>query len=185
MPLGILLAAAWSGVLSPAEIADEVERSIDFLAGDLRDIPADGAEGAVAERHRSIRAVLDRSWDLLSPREREMSLALSVLSGGFTREAAEQIADASLPDLMALSDKSLVYGTGEGRYGMHELLRRYAAEKRDLLPAIAQRIYERVGAYYGRMMRRWTAADALLASDKERRHLRDEMDAEGENARTA
>jgi predicted ATPase len=61
MPLGILLAAAWVGVLTPAEIAVEISRSLDFLEIDLRDVP---------ERQRSMRAAFDHSWNLLSERER-------------------------------------------------------------------------------------------------------------------
>ena len=56
MPLAILLAASWMDVLSPAEIADEIERGLDFLEADLRDLPA---------RHRSMGAVFDVSWKLL------------------------------------------------------------------------------------------------------------------------
>ena len=56
MPLGIELAAAWTPVLPPAEIADEIERGLDFLSTTARDVP---------ERHRSMRAVFDQSWRLL------------------------------------------------------------------------------------------------------------------------
>jgi predicted ATPase len=69
MPLGILLAAAWVGVLTPAEIAVEISRSLDFLEIDLRDVP---------ERQRSMRAVFDHSWNLLSEREREVFQQMSV-----------------------------------------------------------------------------------------------------------
>ena len=46
MPLGIELAAAWVRVLPLGEIADEIERTLDFLAASARDVPA---------RHRSLR----------------------------------------------------------------------------------------------------------------------------------
>ena len=57
MPLGILLAATWLGVLPPAEIAAEIGQGPDFLRADWPDVP---------EGQRSIRAVFDRSWSLLT-----------------------------------------------------------------------------------------------------------------------
>jgi hypothetical protein len=75
-PLGVLLAAPWVEMLTPAEIAAEIERSLDFLERELRDVP---------ERQHSLRAAFDHSWNLLSPRERETFAALSVFRGGFAR----------------------------------------------------------------------------------------------------
>jgi hypothetical protein len=54
---------------------------------------------------------------------------LSVFRGGFTREAAESVAGATLAQLSACVDKSLLWRTGAGRYEMHELLRQYAQSK--------------------------------------------------------
>src|SRR5579864_4058079 len=58
MPLAIELATAWLKTLPSARIADEIQRNLDFLASPLRN---------VSERHRSMRAVFDQSWKLLSP----------------------------------------------------------------------------------------------------------------------
>jgi tetratricopeptide (TPR) repeat protein len=55
--------------------------------------------------------------------------ALSVFRGGFTRQAAQQVTDASLRELRSLVDKSLLQRDPAGRYGIHELLRQYAADK--------------------------------------------------------
>jgi predicted ATPase len=120
MPLGILLAAAWAGMLTPAEIAEEIGQSLDFLKTDLRDLP---------ERQRSLRAVFDHSWKLLTEREREVFRGLSVFRGGFTREAAQQVTGASLRELRGLVDKSLLQRAPTGRYEVHDLLRQYAAER--------------------------------------------------------
>jgi len=64
MPLAILLAASWVPILSTAEIAgrltDELESNADFLRADWQDVPA---------RQRSLRAVLDHTWRLLTIRE--------------------------------------------------------------------------------------------------------------------
>jgi predicted ATPase len=120
MPLGIELAAAWVRVLSCREIAQEIERNLDFLATSARDMP---------ERHRSMRAAFDQSWYRLSAAEQQVLRQLSVFHGGFTREAAEQVAGARLSLLAALVAKSLVRRTTMGRYDLHELIRQYARER--------------------------------------------------------
>jgi predicted ATPase/class 3 adenylate cyclase len=118
MPLAILLAAAWANMLSVSEIASEIEKSLDFLQAETGDVP---------DRHRSIRAVFEYSWQLLSTDERRVFTALSVFRGGFTRQAAEAVTGASLRDLAALIDKSLVTPNPDtGRFAVHELLRQYA-----------------------------------------------------------
>ncbi len=117
IPLAIELAAAWVGMLSCREIAQEIETSIDFLTTSMRDIP---------ERHRSLRATFDHSWRLLSDAERDALSRLSVFHGGFDRLAAERIAGASLPLLSSLVSKSLVRRTQDGRYDLHEVIRQYA-----------------------------------------------------------
>lgn len=117
-PLAIELAATWSRTLSPAEIAREIEGSLDFLSASSRDLP---------ERHRSMRAVFDHSWQRLSGEEQQVLARLSVFRGGFSRQAAEQVAGASLPILSTLVDRSLVRRAAAGRYELHELLRQYSA----------------------------------------------------------
>jgi predicted ATPase/DNA-binding XRE family transcriptional regulator len=120
MPLGIELAATWLRVMSCKQIAAQIERSLDFLANPLRNVP---------ERHRSLRAVFDHSWSLLAEDERMVLMKLSVFRGGFDLEAAEQVAGASLPTLARLVDKSLIRLGEAGRYELHELLRQYANDK--------------------------------------------------------
>ncbi|MFB3050183.1 MAG: adenylate/guanylate cyclase domain-containing protein, partial [Acidimicrobiia bacterium] len=124
MPLGILLAASWADTVLVDEIATEIGRSMDFLETETRDMP---------DRHRSMRAVFDYSWTMLNEGERRMFAALSVFRGGFTREAAEVVAGASLRSLANLVSKSLVASDREtGRYAIHELLRQYADEELQL-----------------------------------------------------
>jgi len=117
VPLAIELAAAWVGLLSCEEIAREIKANMDFLATTLRDIP---------QRHRSIRATFNHSWKLLPEVERKALCQLSVFHGGFDRNAANQVAGASLPILASLSDKSLVRRTKDSRYDLHEVIRQYA-----------------------------------------------------------
>jgi predicted ATPase/DNA-binding SARP family transcriptional activator len=170
MPLGILLAAAWVAVLSPAEIASEIGQSIDFLEAELRDLP---------ERQRSMRAVFDRSWRLLTEREREVFQRLSVFRGGFTRQAASQVAGASLRELRALAGKSLLQRDPQGRYGVHELLRQYAAEQLAEVPAEWEAAKDRHSAYFAAFLQhRW----ASLRGRNQRRALA-EIEAETDNVR--
>jgi predicted ATPase/DNA-binding CsgD family transcriptional regulator len=119
LPLGIELAAAWLKTLACRQIAEEIQRSLDFLASPLRNVP---------ERHRSMRAVFDHSWKLLTPEEQATFRKLTVFRGGFDRKAAEYVAGAPFHTLTALVDKSLLHLTPTGRYDLHELLRQYAEE---------------------------------------------------------
>src|SRR5574341_1011385 len=128
LPLAIELAAGWTPVLSCQEIANRLRQDTDLLATGLRDIPA---------RHRSLRALFDQSWHLLSDKERDLWMKLSVFRGGFTADEAAAVSGAgpstslraSLPVLLRLVQKSLVRSDGQGRYDLHELIRRYAAER--------------------------------------------------------
>jgi len=122
MPLAIILAAVWVDLLTIHEIAEEINHDLDILTTEMRNLP---------QRQRSIRAVLSATWQKLSDRERSVCMGLAVFRGGFTREAAEQIAGASLPILARLVNKSLLRRTESGRYEPHELLRQYAAGKLD------------------------------------------------------
>lgn len=124
MPLAIELAAACISVMSPAEIAAELARGLDVLAGDSRALP---------ERQRGPRVVFESSWRLLSPAEQKSLARLSVFRGGWSRDAAGAVAGATLPILSALVDKSLVktirIDPETTRYTIHELVRQYAAEQ--------------------------------------------------------
>ncbi len=124
LPLAIELAARWVRVLSAQDIAVQIDHSLDFLAT---------TSAGVDERHRSMRAVLDHSWRLLDEAERVALAVLSIFRGGFSREAADTVAGATLPVLAGLVDKSLLqripYLGGSTRYTLHELVRQYAEER--------------------------------------------------------
>src|SRR4029453_4566374 len=78
LPLVIELAAAGMRVLSCEEIAQEIGRNLDFLSSAMQDLPV---------RQRSLRAVFDYSWNLLSAPEQQALRQLAVFRGSFTREA--------------------------------------------------------------------------------------------------
>ncbi len=173
MPLGIVLAASWLGMLSPADIRQEIERGLDFLRTDLCDVPP---------RQQSLRAVFDHSCRLLSSEARSVFLAVSIFRGGVTRAAAEAVAGASLRSLAELLNKSLLSRDPQsGRYEIHELLRQYAEGLLSRDPAA----HERVTACHAEYFTRFAGErHAALHSSKQRRALR-EMDADWDNVRAA
>lgn len=172
MPLAIELAAAWVRTLSCKEIESEIERGLGFLKAPGRDLPP---------RHRSMRAVFDHSWHLLSEEEQAVLLRLSVFGGGFLRDAAEQVAGATLSMLSTLITKSLVRRSVAGRYDLHELLRQFAAdqfaERADEKKATQSCHSDFYLTYFGQ-------ADGRLRSSTQRQTLA-ELTAEMDNIRIA
>lgn len=139
IPLALELAAAWVQELDCEAIARGIERSLDFLTTNMRDVPA---------RHRSLRAVFEHSWALLSASQQAVLRRLSVFRGGFSGDAAAHVAHATPAVLTALVDKSLLRVTPAGRYDLHELVRQYAAEKLAQLPDEVARAHNRHCGYY-------------------------------------
>jgi len=172
MPLALELAAAWVRTLTCDEIAKEIERGLDFLRVSTRDLPP---------RHRSMRAVFDHSWKLLNEEEQEVLARLSVFRGGFAREAAEQVAEATLSVLSALMTKSLIRRSGAGCYDLHELVRQYAADQLADQPQVKKGAQERHGNYY---LAYFGQADGRLRSSAQRETLA-ELTAEMDNVRAA
>ena len=125
MPLGIELAAAQVRVLPCQTIAAEIERNLNLLATSLRNIPP---------RQRSLLATFDYSWQFLGAVEQQLYAQLSIFRGGFTSQSAQEVTGASLRQLAALVDKSLINRTASGRYQMHALLQQFAAEKLAVQP---------------------------------------------------
>ncbi len=138
-PLGIELASAWLRMLSCQEIAREMEKSLDFVATTKRNIP---------ERHRSLRAVFESSWNLLAQDEKTLFARLAIFQGSFDREAAASVAGASLSALSALAQKSLLHRTPASRYSLHEVLKQYAAEKLAEMPEEQARMRQAHCDYY-------------------------------------
>jgi predicted ATPase/class 3 adenylate cyclase len=167
LPLGIELAASWVSVLSCAEIAEEIERNIDFLATSMRDVP---------ERHRSLRAAFDQSWRLLSVEQQVVLARLSVLRGDFGREAAVAVAGADLRLLSDLVSKSLVRRSDFGRFDLHELVRQYAAERLAASPGEERSARERQARHYAAMVMERQAALMGLELATARDELRGELD---------
>jgi predicted ATPase len=130
VPLAIELAAARVIALSPAELLRRLDRRFQVLAG--------GRRGAV-ERHATLRAAIDWSYELLEPAEQRLLARLAVFSGGCTLEAIEEICsddpvelEAAMDLVTALVARSLVVAESHGlgtRYRLLETIRQYS-EKR-------------------------------------------------------
>lgn len=148
MPLGIELAAAWTRLLSCEEIAQEIERSFRFLGNGASD-PSD--------RHHSLSAAFDHSWNRMADGERALFRRLSVFRGGFTRQAAEQVAGASLQTLAALLDRCLIQRTLAGRYHAHSLLGQYGRQKLAERPEEEAETYERFCRFFTVFLQRMIA----------------------------
>ena len=171
MPLGLELAASWVNVLSLADIAAEIQSSLDFLHTDELDFP---------RRQHNIRAVFDSTWDRLSGEERQVFSRFSVFRGGCTCEAAQSITGATLPMLAILVNRSLLrYDQEDDRYQIHELLRQYAAEKLAKTTPTDTQVRDQHSAYYCRWIREQEAdfrseahQSALIAIESEVENIR-------------
>jgi len=126
LPLAIELAATRVGGLPPAAQQQRLDHPLKLLVGGARDAP---------ERHRTLRATIDWSYDLLAPAEQRLLVRLAVFSGGCTIEAAHQVCgdeDEVVDALASLTDSGLVYLDGtdeEPRFSMLETIREYALER--------------------------------------------------------
>ncbi|WP_327318101.1 ATP-binding protein [Streptomyces sp. NBC_01235] len=122
LPLAIELAAARLRTLTPDELADRLDDRFRLLSrGDRSKAP----------RHRTLRAVVEWSWDLLDEEERELARRFTAFSGGATLDAVEAVCALPYPEdlLASLVEKSFLEVT-EGRYRMLETIRAFAAERR-------------------------------------------------------
>ncbi|MEO8392648.1 MAG: LuxR C-terminal-related transcriptional regulator [Chloroflexota bacterium] len=172
MPLALELAAAWSGMLAPSEIAEEIARSADFLRTTMRNFP---------DRLRSVRAVFEATWRRLTDDERQGFQCLSVFRGGFTREAAQVIAGIDLGTLAGLVNKALLaHLPGGGRDEIHELLRQYAEEQLEA-SGDGEMVLAAHQTYYGRLTHEWSRA---LRSSKQIAAL-DALEVDLDNIREA
>ena len=127
IPLALELAAARMRVFSSEEIAARLDDRFSLLTGGSR---------TALERHQTLRALIDWSYDLLSNNERMLFRHLSVFAGGWTFEAAEAVCpDLDVLNLLTqLVDKSLVMADADvqessTRYHFLETIRQYAGEK--------------------------------------------------------
>ncbi|WP_063784402.1 BTAD domain-containing putative transcriptional regulator [Streptomyces sp. SBT349] len=174
IPLALELAATRVRALGVEELAGRLDDRFRLPAGGPRDAPP---------RRRTLRAVLDWSWDLLSEPERAVLRRLAVHRDGCTIEAAEAVASHEVADvvemLTRLVDRSLV-AVVDGRFRLLESVAAYALER--LVEAGEEDAVRRLhAAFYGSLAER--AAGHLRGRDQFR--WMDRLDPEAANLRGA
>jgi len=137
-PLALELAASWLEILPLSEIRDLLHQE-ELLSADIR---------SLAERHRSVRATFDYSWNLLTSEQQTQLLNTALFQGGFTREAAKRVASLSLSQLIRLVNKSLLWVSTTGRFNWHPLLKAFALEKLEEDTDLKEEVKERFARYY-------------------------------------
>lgn len=138
-PLAVELAASWTALLSCAEIAEEISKSFSFLASQSLD---------VSEKHRSLEAAFNYSWQMLEAGQREKLARLSVFRGGFTRQAANRVANADWINLTDLLNQSLVCRVSGGRFDMHRMIHHFTQDKLKVRPEVLKDIRDKHSRYY-------------------------------------
>ncbi len=171
LPLGLELAAGWVDVLSLEQIATELQQGIDILETEMRDIP---------ERHRSIRATFESTWQRLTGGERAVFSRLSVFRGGFTLAAAQNIAGANAIMFRRLAQKALIQTAENERFNIHELLRQFAASKLEA-SSETENVQQAHSTYYMHFM---AERDSDIKGHRQQAGLR-EIRADFENIRQA
>jgi len=154
VPLAIELAAARLPAMTPAELARRLDRSFAVLGA--------GRRRGVA-RHRTLRAVIDWSFELLAGPEQALLGRLAVFAGGATLEAVEAVCGGEGIDpnavfelLASLVAKSLVVAEDKGpgtRYRLLETIRQYGEQRLDAAGE-TQRWRARHARYYADLLRR-------------------------------
>ncbi|MEN4012419.1 MAG: tetratricopeptide repeat protein [Bellilinea sp.] len=139
LPLGIELAAAALYRCTCDELAQALMQDLDILQSSAINTPP---------QHASLRAVFEVSWQLLTAEERSVFEKLALFHGGFSLEAALQIACAKKDTLDALVAKSLLRKGADDRYDLHETLRQYALEKLSINAAEKEAAENRHTTYY-------------------------------------
>ena len=123
LPLAIELAAARVAALPPAALLGRLDRVLPLLGGGPRDAP---------ERQRTLEAAIAWSYDLLTEEQQALLRGLSVFAGGWTVEAADAVCGATLDDLTALAEMSLVRDASAGadqRFSMLRTIREFAHDR--------------------------------------------------------
>jgi predicted ATPase/tetratricopeptide (TPR) repeat protein len=175
MPLALELAATWTDMLPLSDIAAEIQHNFNFLATKFQDMPP---------RHRSIRAVIDASWEKLHPEQQLLFSQLSVFRGGFTREAATAITGATIQNLAILVNKSMLrYVRSQDRYYIHELLRQFGEDKLTRQKCQAENIFDNHSQYYCEWFENQVTPEIFI--NKGQKAVLDSMTAELQNTQAA
>ncbi len=120
MPLAIELAAALTPHFRVNELMTAIDQNLALLRSKRRDLDV---------RHRHFGALLESTWRQLTRDEQQILAQSAIFVGHFSRAAAQAVTGASVADLSALVDKSLIQQPAVAEYQLHPLLRQFAAER--------------------------------------------------------
>ena len=120
MPLAIQLAAALTPHFRVNELVTAIQQNLSLLTSKRRDLDV---------RHRHFGALLESTWRQLTMDEQRILAQSAIFVGHFSRAAAQAVTGASVADLSALVDKSLIQQPAVAEYQLHPLLRQFAAEQ--------------------------------------------------------
>jgi predicted ATPase len=161
VPLAIELAAARVASMTPAELAAGLDRRFEMFAGGRR---------RAVQRHQTLQAAIDWSYELCSAAEQRLLARLAVFSGGCTREAADAVCNGEplgargvFETLSGLVAKCLVVADRSGahtRYRLLETIREYGEERLDEYGETARQ-RERHAQYYAALV------DALFGAPRQ------------------
>jgi len=127
VPLALELAAAKCVSLNPAELLSRLNERLYFLGASVDDLP---------DRHRTLRATVQWSYELLDVNERRIFCRLCVFAGGWSAESARDVFGADLSVIENLIKKSFVRML-DGRFFMLEVIREFGIERLETDPAEA------------------------------------------------
>ncbi len=150
LPLALELAAGWLRLMPAAELADLIDREPEVL---------DSPSADATDRHGSLHAVVETSWRMLEPEEREVLARLSVFVGGFRRDAAAAVAGIGLRSLATLLDRSWLRSTADGRLDRHPHLYAFTRQRLAERPQELAELQARHAAWCSELAR---LADASL-----------------------
>ncbi len=139
LPLAIDLAAGQAKRLASSELLAELTASMDILHSKAINLP---------ERHRSITASFENSWNHLEPEQQRKLSILTIFQAPFTLEAATQVCGVGSADLRELTDQSLLIWDAGDHYRFHRAVSQYAREKLSLEDNGIQNLEEKHAHYF-------------------------------------
>ena len=144
MPLGLELAAGWLRALPMKALAERLELDPRFLSSTRQDLPVS---------HRSLQALFDSSFALLSDADQLLLAQLSVFNGSFSATAARLAFRATPESLALLADACLLESAEGGRYAFSGANRFFAAAKLDAKAAQREEALDQHARYFCRLLR--------------------------------
>ncbi len=139
LPLGIELAATLAATQGCTTVLESLRDNLDALATTMPDLPS---------RHQNMRALIDHSWALLDEEDRRALAQVSVFSRSIRADAATGVLDVSSSGLRRLVDSSLLTELEPGYFGIHDVVRHYAAARLAAMPELERTTRQRHSTWF-------------------------------------